>query len=209
MSKLHAQLWEENKGLVQACLNHPFVQGLKDGSLDPEAFKRYVGQDAFFLKAFFRAYALAAAKCTDESHATLFVTLMQGVLDELALHKAYSKKLEIDLDSVKPFSACRSYIDFLMHTSYQCPLGEITAAMVPCMRLYAFLGQELSKGSYAETYKEWIGNYSSEEFEKLAVELEDLLDSVATDTAAAHDAYRYALQCELDFFQAPLEVRDA
>ena len=54
---LHKTLWQENQALAEECLAHPFVRGLGDGRLDPEAFKHYVAQDAFFLQAFFSAYA--------------------------------------------------------------------------------------------------------------------------------------------------------
>jgi len=36
--------------------------------------------------------------------------------------------------------------------------------------------------------------------------LESLLDDLAPDEPAVHDAYRYAMMCELDFFSAPLET---
>ena len=61
---LHERLWEENRNLAQACLEHPFVQGLRDGSLDRGAFEHYVAQDALFLRAFLGAYTVAAAKCS-------------------------------------------------------------------------------------------------------------------------------------------------
>ena len=51
----------------KACLRHSFVRGLADGSLDETAFRHYLAQDAFFLEAFGRAYALALAKCRDKS----------------------------------------------------------------------------------------------------------------------------------------------
>ncbi len=62
---LHEILWQQNGRLAEACLHHPFVRGLADGTLDPEAFRRYIVQDAFFLNAFARAYALAAARSQD------------------------------------------------------------------------------------------------------------------------------------------------
>lgn len=45
--------------------------------------------------------------------------------------------------------------------------ARIIAAMVPCMRLYAFLGAELSQGRELEghPYREWIETYASPAFQ--------------------------------------------
>lgn len=204
---LHARLWRENRDLARACLEHPFVRGLGDGRLDREAFKRYVAQDAFFLRAFFGAYALAAAKCAGRlDRARLFHELMAGVLDELELHRRYASSLGIDLDGVRPYPACSAYVGFLSRTAWSGEVDEIVAAMTPCMRLYAFLGQELAAAGVlaGNPYREWIETYSSAGFEELAAKLEALLDEVARPSSQVGDAYRYAMQCELDFFSAPL-----
>jgi thiaminase/transcriptional activator TenA len=80
------------------------------------------------------------------------------------------------------------------------------AAMVPCMRLYTFLGAKLTASLRPEhPYKGWIKTYSSDEFKGHCSRLESLLDAVAEDSQAVRDAYRYAMQCEVDFFSAPLE----
>ena len=52
------RLWSDNSELAQAALAHPFVRGLANGGLPRNAFQFYVAQDAFFLEAFARAYAV-------------------------------------------------------------------------------------------------------------------------------------------------------
>ncbi len=203
---LHRVLWDLNNDLANACLNHPLVRGIADGTLDRDVFQRYIAQDAFFLRAFLRAYALAAAKCKEIDQLQRFHKLMGGVLDELNLHAAYASKCRIDLSSVRPFRATRAYTDFLLRTAWHHDVDEILAAMVPCMRLYAFLGSELSGHcSAGNPCSEWIATYSNEAFQALASNLESLMDAVANDTPAVRDAYRYAMQCELAFFRGPLE----
>ena len=83
-----ARLWQENQDLAEACLRHCFVQGLGDGSLDREQFKGYVAQDAYFLEAFARAYALALARCPDRQGLYALVDMLTGALEELKLHGA-------------------------------------------------------------------------------------------------------------------------
>jgi thiaminase/transcriptional activator TenA len=58
---LHESLWQQNADITKRCLEHTFVRGLADGTLDCDVFRQYVAQDAFFLRAFLKAYALAAA----------------------------------------------------------------------------------------------------------------------------------------------------
>lgn len=205
-SSLAARLWGESADLAAACLHHPFVRGIGDGSLDREAFRRYVAQDAFFLHAFLRAYALAAARAARLDQVAVFHELMGGVLEELKLHARYADTLDIDLERVTPHAATRAYTDFLLRIAWSGSLGEILAAMTPCMRLYVFLGTELAKGVATGPYGDWIRTYSSEAVGALAIKLEALLDDVAAETPAVRDAYRYAMECELAFFSAPLEA---
>ena len=203
---LHKSLWNLNIEIANKCLNHPFVQGMKKGSLNENAFKIYVAQDAFFLRAFRQAYALAIAKCDDTETAKIFHNLMEGVLEELNLHKEYSKKLGIDIDNVKPLPACRAYTDFLLRVAYQKGVDEIVAAIAPCMVLYAFIGKKLVEEHNKESkYIDWIKTYSGEDMQNLAKQMENLLNMVAKDTKEVRDAYAYAMECELKFFDAPLE----
>ena len=204
---LHTTLWQDNQTLAEECLAHPFVRSLGEGNLDPGAFKNYVAQDAFFLQAFFSAYALAAVRAVERREVVQRLHgLMRGVLDELKLHDDYAKSLAIDLGNVQPHPATRAYTDFLLRTAWTTEVGEIMAAMTPCMRLYAYLGQELALRDHSHNpYREWIETYSSAEFEALATELESLLDQLAEGTDRVSLAYRYAMHCERDFFSASLD----
>ena len=205
---LSSTLWHAHPDLATACLNHPFVQGIADGSLPTATFAHYVGQDAFFLAAFARAYSIAAAKTTGSKDFEAFHTLASGVLEELKLHQSYAATWGVDLSTVQPSSTTQSYTDFLLATAWGQGIGLTVVAMAPCMRLYAFLGQELAKPGIPEhAYADWIRTYSSPEFEQLAQQLEALLEQHATLTAATQSAYRYAMVCERNFFQAAWELR--
>jgi thiaminase (transcriptional activator TenA) len=196
-------LWQDNQGLALASLNNPFVQGIADGSLPKAKFAYYVGQDAFFLEAFARAYSLAAAKAPDWQGFNTFHDLASGVLQELKLHQAYAAEWQVDLQTVEPGAATRRYTDFLLATVWSQEVGVITAAMLPCMKLYAFLGQTIAqKGIPEHAYSDWIRTYSSPEFEPLVEQLATLANQYATLTDTVRSTYRYAMQCEVDFFQA-------
>jgi len=174
---LSTELWQANLDLAQACLEHPFVQGIADGSLERQKFAYYVGQDAFFLEAFARAYSLAAAKAPDWPGFQTFHELAGGVLTELQLHQNYAAAWGIDLSGVEPGAATRRYTDFLLATAWSQEVGLTTIAMAPCMVLYAFLGGELAQGGIPEhAYSNWIQTYSSPAFQPLTQQLTQLVD---------------------------------
>ncbi len=203
---LHETLWQQNMHLAEACLDHPFMRGLADGTLDPEVFRRYIAQDAFFLNAFARAYALVAARSEDEKTLNAFCGLLNGVLQELQLHAGYAKELKIELTGVQPYPQVKAYTDFLLAIAWGRGMGETIAAMAPCMRLYAYLGTALAKTVTEDNpYQEWITTYSGPDFHALVTQLDSLLDSMVEDSPAVRDAYAYAMACELNFFSAMLE----
>jgi thiaminase/transcriptional activator TenA len=199
---LAARLWAENADLAGAALAHPFVTGIGDGTLPRPRFAGYVAQDAFFLEAFARAYALGVAHSTDRAGLDAFADLLAGVRDELRLHGSYAARWGLDLTRVEPLPATLAYTEFLLATASLGGTALTCAAMVPCMRLYAFLGQSLApSASAAGDYAEWVTTYADPAFEELAGTLEALLDA-APDTPQVHRAYRRAMQLELGFFDA-------
>lgn len=198
-----SELWQANKDLAFVCLQHPFVQGIADGTLEKQKFAYYVGQDAFFLEAFARAYSIVAAKAPDWEGFTIFHSLAGGVLAELRLHETYAAQWGVNLSSVTPEPATRRYIDFLLATAWGSDVSLTTAAMLPCMCLYLFLGQQLAQNGVLEhSYTNWIRTYSSAEFEQLTQQLESLAERYISVTPKVHSTYRYAMLCERDFFQA-------
>ena len=111
-------LWQAHQDLSEACLQHPFVRGIADGSLPQNSFAYYVAQDAFFLLAFARAYSIAAAKAPDWEGFEIFHNLCSGVLEELRLHQGYAAKWGVNLQDAKPGIATRRYTDFLLATAW-------------------------------------------------------------------------------------------
>ncbi|MGD1908883.1 MAG: TenA family protein [Leptolyngbyaceae cyanobacterium] len=204
---LSQQLWQANLDLAIASLQHPFVQGIYDGTLPKQKFVYYVGQDAFFLEAFARAYSIAAAKAPDWDGFCAFHELGGGVLEELKLHGRYAQTWGVDLAQVQPGAATRRYTDFLLSTAWSQDVGVTAVAMSPCMRLYAYLGQSLAEqGIPSHHYSDWVTTYSGDEFEGLAQQLETFVDRYSQTDVPVQTAYRYALECERDFFQAAWEI---
>ena len=197
-------LWEANGDWAERILTHGFVRGLADGSLPIESFKAYIAQDAYFLEAFARAYAFCLANSGDRQDLYDFAELIAGVLEELKLHRSYAERWMVPLAGVKPLSATEAYTSFLLSNARRGNLGDTIAAMTPCMRLYAWLGQTLAITEISSLYAEWVTTYSDPGFEALAARLEALLDRHATESDAVRANYRRAMELEYGFFDANL-----
>ncbi len=195
-------LWRENQDLARKCLDHPFVTGIASGDLDPQRFARYIEQDAYFLDAYARAYALALAKSPDRFGFFAFKELLDDMLEELNLHQEVVERQNLNREP-GPHPATLAYTDFLLNVAGLAPVGEIVAAMTPCMRLYAWLGQQLaSRLASTSPYRDWVVTYSSPEFEGLATRLEELLDRYAGESDRIRFNYCRAMDLEYRFFDA-------
>ena len=144
---------------------------------------------------------MGVVRSPDRAGLEAFADLLAGVREELRLHDGYAARWGIDLTGAEPAPATSAYTDFLLATAATGGLGEICAAMTPCMRLYAHLGQSLA-GRPADTYAEWVTTYADPGFEELVATLERLLDRYADDTPDVARAYRRAMELELGFFAA-------
>lgn len=194
------RLREANAEVTRACLEHPFVQGIASGDLPRDRFIAYVEQDAWFLVAFARAYALAIAKASDAATMEALHELLGGVLDERRLHRGYAERWGADLDP-EPSDATLAYTDFLQRVAWSEPVGHILAAMTPCLRLYADLGRALAPDTSPDSpYREWVETYADPGFESLAARLEALLGTHDDGDAAIAAHYDTAMRREYAFF---------
>lgn len=82
------------------------------GKTSRASFQQYVAQDAYFLRAFAKAYAYALTKVKDEEGVRAFHSLIGSVLEELSLHASYSLKWGVDLKNV---SKDKDTIRLFMH----------------------------------------------------------------------------------------------
>ena len=198
------RLWENNSKLASLSLKTKFVRGIWKGNLPRNIFKECRAQDCFFLESFAKAYGLAVSKSKDKSEIKSLSQLLVGVYDELILHERYAKEWEIDLSTNYIRPATKNYTDFLYDASSKLSSVEIMFAMTPCMRLYSWIGKNLSDMITNNPYKEWILTYSDESFDNLAKSLEKIIDNYQEpyDINQAQNLYKKAMELELDFFNA-------
>lgn len=207
MKSTASELFLTNRDLAEMCHEHPFIKGVASGGLERSAFTFYVAQDATFLEAFVRAYALCLAKAPDRQSMDAFKALLDGGFEELSLHHSYADRWGVDLEAAAA-PATKAYTDFLLRVAALEPVGHACAAMAPCMRLYAWLGRELEPIAPADSpYRQWVDTYAGRDFQQLAATLEGLLDELGGDETIIARHYRSAMELELNFFAAAYDAR--
>ena len=185
--KFSERLYEKLQPIWRQNHNHPFVQGMGDGTLEKEKFRFYMIQDYLYLIDYAKLFAIGAMKATDLQTMGKFAALLDSTLnEEMSLHREYAKKFEIsekELEKAQPSPTTLAYTHYMLHVGQSGTLAELVAALLPCMWSYWEIGKELSEkpGANNEFYREWIEIYSSEEFGELATWCINLFDSLTED----------------------------
>jgi len=108
------KLFEAARPIWAAQLEHPFVKGIGDGSLDERLFTNWVLQDYRYLKEFARIFAWAVAKADHlESMGWYAAALNLTLNTEMDLHRQYAARFGIspeDLEAAPMWPTTRAYL---------------------------------------------------------------------------------------------------
>ncbi len=179
-------LEKETAKLLEMQINHPFLQGMSDGSLDMEKFKFYAKQDYLYLKTYDKLWALAIAKCDDLEMLKKLVQLLNYTLKfEIALTKYYASKLGVtmkDLEEEELAPTTQAYVDFELSTALYGDLADTLVAVAPCIIGYNAIFTKLRsrgmpKGS--PIYTKSIKDYSGARSTALVKNLKEMINKLA------------------------------
>lgn len=165
-------LWREVEGIFEAILEHPFLKGLCDGTLDERIFREYVIQDALYLDDYARVLATIAGKAPRDEWVKVFAEDSIAILEfeRKTLHEDYFKLWNLRAEDIREFPLTPTNMGYLNHLWRSVLLEEFPvglAAVTPCYWIYLEVGRHLErKGSPSELYSKWISLYSSEQFAK-------------------------------------------
>lgn len=201
-SSLSQRLWDENRDLAEACLEHPFIVGLADGSLSESRYGLFAQQDHFYLDAYARSYAWGAIRAHDWATRRQFGALLSGILSEGTLHEKTAPELGVSLEDVQPLPAARAYTDFLLAAASTGTLGEHLAAMAPCAKLYGWLGTRLVDQPFDDRYDFWINMYSGPEYLAKVDIVMGMLDQHGDESDSVATRFRTAMELEYNFFDS-------
>lgn len=178
------------KSIWDVQLEHPYVKGIGDGSLDEELFKNWVLQDYRYLKEFARVFAWAVAKSDRLDSMGWYAAVLNLTLNtEMELHRQYSARFGLtpaDLEAAPMWPTTRAYTDFLVRTAADGDMADLVAALLPCAWGYVYVAQELAKRSPPEDqrYADWIAQYASAEFAQAAEWLKAEMNRLAEGASA-------------------------
>jgi thiaminase/transcriptional activator TenA len=183
-------LWSEIEDIYAAIRDHPFIAGLTDGTLDREAFRFYVVQDAHYLREYARALAVAAARAPHEPDIAMFAQHAAAAIDvERSLHESFFHDFGLSHEQVAatPIAPTNlAYSSYLLAAAYGGSFPEALGALLPCYWIYWKIGEELlGRGSPDPLYRRWIETYGGEEFGETVRAVLSLTDRLGPELSRA------------------------
>lgn len=103
--------------VYKAAIRHAFISSIRNGSVDLSSFKRWLGQDYLFVRAFvpFVASVLlkACKESEDESDMEVILAGLASLNDEISWFKKEAAKWDVQLSDITPLKTNQNYCRFL------------------------------------------------------------------------------------------------
>jgi thiaminase (transcriptional activator TenA) len=196
---LHAEtrftdtLWREIRPIFRKTLDHPYLKGLADGSLERSRFEFYLLQDSHYLRAFSQALNVIASKAPREEWAvTLSRHSVEALEVERQLHESLLGQFGITRERMLASEIAPSnyaYTSHLLTAAHRGTFAEGLAAVLPCYQIYWETGKELKKaGSKNPAYQRWIDQYSDPAYGRTVAQVLEMMNTEAATLTEAQRA---------------------
>ncbi|MCB7137078.1 TenA family protein [Cellulosimicrobium marinum] len=180
--------------------DHPFLAGLRDGSVAPASVRHYVGQDHQYLTAYLRCYGLGMTMAPDREWAGWFHAKAGFLLDdESHAHHAMCDFLGVSYEEAQTTHlapSAQAYVDHMLAAGRD-TLGVLLAALLPCPWTYIWSARRFWLVERATTpgaldadhpLAGWWEFYAAERTEDVLADLRSRLDALAADAGQAERA---------------------
>ncbi|ROP64057.1 bifunctional hydroxymethylpyrimidine kinase/phosphomethylpyrimidine kinase [Curtobacterium sp. PhB115] len=220
--------WSDVDSLLRSTLACGFLVGLREGSLDADVFAGYLAQDVHYLRAYERhlaalgraggagAGAAAGAGAGGAGAAAgagaFWAAAAEGCAAEARdLHHRRLAGARAD-DPVHP--TCAGYLAHLQQAADSGSVAVLAAAVLPCFRVYAWVGSQLGTAPEGHAFADWITAYGDPGFAASSAEATRLVEELAAaatpeERGRMARAFRRSTEWELAFFRMPLELAGA
>ncbi len=200
-------------------VEHPFTQQLRAGTLDDEAFRRYLVQDYAFVETLVGAFGHAvgdAPTMAGKSRLSDFLGVLTSDEDDY-FERAFDALDVPDQERTEPAltPATRAFEDLLERATRQGGYAETLAVLVPAEWVYLSWATPEPEESPAQFYfDEWIALHANEAFESFVGWLRAELDREGAAASPRRQArlerlFRRTVELEVAFFDAALDPEAA
>ena len=197
-------LIEGNAQLWRAATHHAFLDEVRDGTLAPDTFARWLSQDYHFAVALTRTEARALA-CAPREDLKLLVGGIQAMVAELNWFESKASERAIDLD-VPLHPTARAYIDYLRTLTDEPYSVQLTALWA--LELAYLEGWRTARPG-ARAFREFVEHWTSDAFAAYVDALEAAANCALADAGEPErEAFRWIASYERDFWQMAYTGRD-
>jgi thiaminase/transcriptional activator TenA len=184
-----AELWH-------AATHHPFLDEVREGTLQPASFARWLSQDHHFAVALTRAEARYLATAPREDF-ELLAGGVQAMVAELEWFERKASERDLALN-VPLHSTARAYVDYLHALSYQ-PYSVQLTALWALERAYLEGWRTALPG--APAFREFVERWTNEAYAAYVGGLEAAANrALARGGEAEREAFRWVARYERAFW---------
>lgn len=195
-----SELVERHAAAWQQAVNHPFLDGVRDGSVSVESFNRWLSQDYRFVRSALGPQALLLLSAPREDQA-LLIGGLAALESELTWFETHLQARGLDLNPPL-MPANRAYGDFLAAVAR----GPYTGGIVATAALErAYLEAWSSARPGAPEYREFVEHWTTDEFRSYVEALEQAanraFDANPNDAGDAEATFLWVARYEREFWQ--------
>lgn len=206
MSGFCERVWKQTAPLRQAILDHPFLQGLAEGTLEQDRFAFYLVQDQRYLAGFAQTLATAAARAPEPDDAAFYATSAQTALAvERGMHAEYLVAFGVNDTRIRTSLSAQAYVSYLHSIALTKSFPVLAAAVLPCYWVYQYVGADILRrvaDLEGHRYAQWIGTYADEAFAesvRVARDITDRAAAAADPGTVAQMAEVFVRGCEYEW----------
>ena len=203
---LTGELRDGNQDIWAKIDNHPFLDDLKNGTLDDRKLKYYFTQNVMYIEAAIQFLAIAAAKAPDGDARNFCVELIDIANEEIDKQRDFAANLPGGEVPTDMSAACLGYTRHLLTEAHQGGTLELLGAFLPCPWTYEFIGNRLAPEIEHPIHAQWMEFYGSDDHSRIVNWQLAIVDRLAKDAGTfrrSHIAARFrtSMRYEWMFWQ--------
>ena len=223
-------MWEATADIRDRIAELPFLTGLADATLDPEAFAFYIAQDTHYINAYQQAMLQLASRAPSMGDMRFWAKSAVGAIaEEKVMHDALASDERIGrfkYAGMPKAITTHAYGGFLISQAVTAPYAAAAASQLPCYWIFADAGRRMHASMLAadagsadpdtadargtdHPYRTWVEAYADPFFQKLTGRAIRIVEHACENASAAERepavaAFRQATRLEELFWTAPM-----